>query len=115
METWINKETHRAYCWNEHGVCTNADKIKLSASNCEVVIETALRDGLWYYGFEYNDDNYHNYRGVPCSYNHQKGYTCKRCAITQAISHCMKCEKPRGEMLRKLQELYFEKAQLLLF
>lgn len=105
----------KEYKWNEHGVCTNADKITLNVNACKLTVETAERDGLWFYGYEYNNSNYSEYSGLPCMFKFQKGESCQRTAITQAILNIKKQEKPRGEMLRKLHELYFEKAQLLLF
>lgn len=105
----------KKYEWNEHGVCTNADKIIISTGGCEVTIETAERDGLWYYGYDYNNSNYDKYSGNPCMFKFQKGCSCQRSAMIAAILDCKKHDKPRGEMLRKLLELYIEKAQLLLF
>ena len=104
----------KEYKWNEHGVCTNPDIIELKTKTLEVSILTAEKDGGWYYGFEYGsffDDHCSIY---PCSMQ-GTGDSIQNNAIIKAIVHIKRQEKPRGAILRKLRELYFEKAQLLLF
>ena len=104
----------KEYKWNEHGVCTNPDIIELKTKTLEVTILTAEKDGGWHYGFIYGGFFNDHCSFHPCSMR-GTGDSIQNNAIIKAIAHIKQQEKPRGAILQKLTELYFEKAQLLLF
>lgn len=105
----------KEYKWNEHGVCINPDVIEIKTNNSDVRIETAEHGGLWYYGYTYHAAKDCRSSLNPCMAKFQKGETIPNNAIVLAIMDIKRHEKPRGDMQKKLMELYFDKAQLLLF
>lgn len=104
----------KEYKWNEHGVCINPDVIELKTQKFEISIETAERDGGWYYGFIYGGFFNDHCSFYPCTCE-GRGESVQNTAIVKAIAHIKRTQQPRGEILQKLHELYFKSAQLLLF
>lgn len=98
----ISKVKANKYIFNEHGVCTNPDRIDLKfkkSLKCKAYIEYAQGPGgKWYYGYDITVGT--NHAGRPVSNNHnRKRFETKEEAIDQAateVKEWLKKKNPAG-------------------
>ena len=117
------EQLKRKFIWNEHGVCTNPEKIRVHNAKAYAGIDLAEYNGRWYVGFDYHlfksvetEDEYEGIcggAGLPGL--NDKAFATKEAAKLYAYKSLLKQVSHKPTLLKLVKENKHKFLQLSLF